>query len=85
VDTVEDLKVYVLVTMSGNILDVTVNLQGPIVVNQKTRVGQQLVLNDPNFSTRHPLFTNQPESEAEAIEAVKKENKIASMRVAIAG
>jgi flagellar assembly factor FliW len=85
VDTVEDLKVYVLVTMSGNILDVTVNLQGPIVVNQKTRVGQQLVLNDPNFSTRHPLFTNQPESEAEAIEAVKKENKIASMRVAISG
>jgi flagellar assembly factor FliW len=85
VDTVEDLQVYVIVTMSGNILDVTVNLQGPILINKKNRLGQQLVLNDPNFSTRHPLFTNQPENEAEAIEAVKKENKIASMRVAIAG
>jgi len=85
VEDSEDLTAYVLVTMSGNILDVTVNLQGPIVVNKKTRVGQQLVLNDPNFSTRHPLFTNQPESEAEAIEAVKKENKVASMRVAVAG
>ncbi|HUJ75638.1 MAG TPA: flagellar assembly protein FliW [bacterium] len=85
VDTAEDLQVYVIVTMSSNILDVTVNLQGPLVVNKKRRVGMQLVLNDPNFSTRHPLFTNQPESEAEAAEAVKKENKIASMRVAIAG
>ena len=85
VESVDDLQVYVIVTMSGNILDVTVNLQGPLVVNKKNRVGQQLVLNDPNFSTRHPLFTNQPENEAEAIEAVKKENKIASMRVAITG
>jgi len=45
----------------------------------------QLVLNDPNFSTRHPLFTNQPETQAEAVEAVKQENKLASLRVAIAG
>jgi flagellar assembly factor FliW len=85
VETVDDLQVYVIVTMSGNILDVTVNLQGPILVNKKKRAGLQLVLNDPNFSTRHPLFTNQPENEAEAVEAVKKENKLASMRVAIAG
>src|SRR5574341_312156 len=56
VETVEDLQVWVLVTMSGNILDVTVNLQGPIVVNKKTRVGQQLVLNDPNCSTPHTKF-----------------------------
>lgn len=85
VGTVDDLQVYVIVTMSGNILDVTVNLQGPLLVNKNKRVGMQLVLNDPNFSTRHPLFTNQPESEAEAVEAVKKENKLASMRIAIAG
>lgn len=82
---VEDLKVYVIVTMSPDILDVTVNLQGPLVVNQDKRIGLQLVLNDPNFNTRHPLFTDQPESETEAIEAVKKENKVASQRVAIAG
>lgn len=82
---VDDLQVYVIVTMAGNILDVTVNLQGPIVVNRNNRVGMQLVLNDPNFSTRHPLFTDQPETEAELEEAIKKENQVASMRVAIAG
>ena len=84
-EDVEDLQVYVIVTMAGNILDVTVNLQGPIVVNRQNRVGLQLVLNDPNFSTRHPLFTDQPETEAEIEEAIKKENQVASMRVAIAG
>ena len=84
-NSVEDLQVYVIVTMAANILDVTVNLQGPLVLNKKKRVGQQIVLNDPNFSTRHPLFTDQPETETEAIEAVRKENQVASQRVAIAG
>ena len=84
-DNVEDLQVYVIVTMAANILDVTVNLQGPLVVNKSKRVGLQVVLNDPNFSTRHPLFTDQPETEVEAIEAVRKENQVASQRVAIAG
>ena len=82
---VEDLQVYVIVTMSPDILDVSVNLQGPLVVNKKNRVGIQIVLNDPKFSTRHPLFTDQPETEQEVIEAVRKENKVASQRVAIAG
>ena len=81
----DNLQVYVIVTMASNILDVTVNLQGPIVVNKKKRVATQIVLNDPNFSTRHPLFTDQPETETEAIEAVRKENQMASQRVAIAG
>jgi len=84
-ENVEDLKVYVIVTMSANILDVTVNLQGPLVLNHQRSVGLQIVLNDPNFSTRHPLFTDQPETEVEAIEAVRKENQVASQRVAIAG
>lgn len=84
-NSVDDLQVYVIVTMAANILDVTVNLQGPLVVNKTKRIGQQIVLNDPNFSTRHPLFTDQPETETEAIEAVRKENQVASQRVAIAG
>lgn len=84
-DNVDDLQVYVIVTMAANILDVTVNLQGPLVVNKNKRVGLQVVLNDPNFSTRHPLFTDQPETQVEAVEAVRKENQVASQRVAIAG
>ncbi|MBI4082019.1 MAG: flagellar assembly protein FliW [Candidatus Lambdaproteobacteria bacterium] len=84
-DDVDELQVYVIVTMAGNLLDITVNLQGPLVVNKQNRVGLQLVLSDPKFSTRHPLFTDTPDTETEWTEAVKKENKVASMRVAIAG
>ena len=84
-EDINDLQVHVIVTMAANILDVTVNLQGPLVVNKEKRIGTQIVLNDPNFSTRHPLFTDQPETETEAIEAVSKENRVASQRVAIAG
>lgn len=82
---VEELQVFTIVTMAGDILDVTVNLQGPIVMNKNTRIGLQIVLNDPKFSTRHPLFTDEPEDEGEWMEAVKKENKVASSRVAISG
>lgn len=82
---VEELQVFTIVTMAGEILDVTVNLQGPIVMNKNTRIGLQIVLNDPKFSTRHPLFTDEPEDEGEWMEAVKKENKVASLRVAISG
>lgn len=84
-DKVEDLSVLVIVTMATNIIDVTVNLQGPIVINKVNNRGVQLVLNDPRFNTRHILFTDQPEDEGEWIEAIKKENKVASLRVAIAG
>lgn len=84
-EDINNLQVHVIVTMASNILDVTVNLQGPIVINKEKRIGTQIVLNDPNFSTRHPLFTDQPETETEAIEAVRKENQMASQRVAIAG
>ena len=84
-ESVEDLQVYTIVTMANDVLDVTVNLQGPIVMNKNNRLAEQIVLNEPRFSTRHPLFTDEPESEGEWVEAVKKENQTASMRVAIAG
>jgi flagellar assembly factor FliW len=85
VEKAEDLQVYVIVTMAANILDITVNLQGPVVINKKNRIGMQVVLNDPAFSTRHPLFTDQPDDAKQVEEAIKQENRIASMRIAAAG
>jgi flagellar assembly factor FliW len=85
VEKAEELQVYVIVTMAANILDITVNLQGPVVVNKNNRIGMQIVLNDPSFSTRHPLFTDQPEDQKHMEEAIKQENRVASMRIAAAG
>jgi len=85
VKSVDDLTVLVIVTMAPNVLEVTVNLQGPIIINKHNRLAVQLVLNDPQFSTRHALFTDAPETEMEFQEAITKENRMASMRIAIAG
>ncbi len=52
-NTVEDAQVLVIVNKRGETL--TGNLQGPLVVNVKNCIGEQLVLSDRRFTTRVPL------------------------------
>ena len=51
--SVDDAQVLVIVNKRGETL--TGNLQGPLVVNVKNCVGEQLVLSDRRFTTRVPL------------------------------
>lgn len=50
--SVSDAQVLVTVNQQGNFL--TGNLRGPLVINIRTKTGQQLVL-DQNYSTRQTL------------------------------
>ena len=51
--TLEDAQVFVIVNkVSGSL---TGNLQGPLVVNTVTREGEQMVLSDKRWTTRHEL------------------------------
>lgn len=59
----EDLDVLVILSLRGGIDDMTANLQGPIAINAKTRVGRQMVLKDSGYETKHRLF---PEIDAAA-------------------
>lgn len=52
-DTLDDAQVFVIVNKVDQQL--TGNLQGPLVVNTRTRVGEQLVLAEKRWTTRHPL------------------------------
>jgi len=54
----EVIRVYVIVTIHEDFIRSSANLLGPVVVNSQTRKGRQLVLDDPRYSTRHPLFSN---------------------------
>ena len=58
-----DGQVFVICNKVGDYL--TVNLQGPILVNCKNRQARQLVLSDRRFSTRHEVLklTGEPEQE----------------------
>ncbi|HEY3242055.1 MAG TPA: flagellar assembly protein FliW [Phycisphaerae bacterium] len=53
-DSSDGAQVFVIVNKVDDLL--TGNLQGPLVVNVKSRVARQLVLSDKRYSTRHPLM-----------------------------
>lgn len=50
-----EAQVFIIVNKVDDML--TGNVQGPLVVNVRTRSATQLVLSDRRYSTRHPLMT----------------------------
>lgn len=51
----ERLLVLAICTLAESPALVTMNLQGPLVINQSTRRGKQLVLNHSGYGTQHRL------------------------------
>ena len=49
-------SVYVVVTIPADPKQMTVNLMGPVVINQSARKAKQLVLADPRFTTKHRVM-----------------------------
>ena len=69
-EKVEELTVFVLVTMAKKLEDVTVNLQGPLLFNLKKRLCLQIIIPEGKYATRYPLFgdeltKNKPESSSQ--------------------
>jgi len=52
-EKLDDAQVFVIVNKVGEQL--TGNLQGPLVINTLTREGEQIVLAEKKWTTRHPL------------------------------
>ena len=52
-ESVDDAQVLVIVNKYDGML--TGNLQGPLIVHLRCKIGEQLVLSDRRFSTRVPL------------------------------
>ena len=72
----EAVQVFVIVNKRGNTL--TGNLQGPLIVNTATRVGEQFVLSDKRFGTHVPLLNLKAE-EAEPASVITTIGAPASM------
>lgn len=51
----EAVAMFVLVTIPSNPLDMTLNLMAPVVVDLRTRRARQIVLDDPRWSSAHPV------------------------------
>ena len=55
----EDYQTYVIVTVpKGRPEQISVNLQGPIVLNVKRLTALQMILNNPEYDIRYSIFEN---------------------------
>ncbi|NBC30634.1 MAG: flagellar assembly protein FliW [Spirochaetes bacterium] len=50
-----DVLVFAVVTIPEDQAEITANLQGPLVVNRKARIGKQSISLDPRWETKHPI------------------------------
>lgn len=55
ITAVEDVLVYVVLTLGDTIEQTTANLLGPVVVNAATNRAAQAILHQPGLSTKTPL------------------------------
>ena len=60
----DDIEVWNIVTVRGQIQDATVNLLAPIIVNRKKRIGRQAILNESGYQLRHRIYPEQPAASA---------------------
>ncbi|RKX78387.1 MAG: flagellar assembly protein FliW [Spirochaetes bacterium] len=52
----EDSLVFAIVTIPENQSKMTANLQGPIVINKKSRTGKQMISDNPRWKVRHLIL-----------------------------
>ncbi|WP_294153750.1 flagellar assembly protein FliW [uncultured Clostridium sp.] len=63
-DIIEHLKIkdpsevliIVTVTLNSNVKHITMNLQGPIVINTSNNLGEQIILDDSKYKVKTPLM-----------------------------
>ena len=56
-DNSNDISTFVLVTIpKGQPDKMSVNLQGPVIINKKNLLAAQLVLGESIYEIRHPIF-----------------------------
>ena len=56
VASVEDIATYAIVTLPADYTKMTANLQGPILINNRTKLAKQLVLVNSRYKIRHRIF-----------------------------
>jgi len=52
----EALILYAIVTIKEDKKKVTANLKGPIIINQKNKIAQQIIIEEEEYSMEHPFL-----------------------------
>ena len=61
IENQEDVALYTMVVVPEDMIKMTTNLLGPIVINTKERLGKQVILEENKYSTKHPIFNEDSE------------------------
>jgi flagellar assembly factor FliW len=51
-----DASVYCILTIPKQVMDMSANLKAPLIINNKTRKGRQIVLQDSKLEVRLPIY-----------------------------
>lgn len=57
IENQEDVAIFSILTVQEPFDKTTANLQGPIIINNKQKLGKQVILSDSPYQTKHPLIT----------------------------
>jgi len=55
IKSMEDILCFAIVTIPENPAKMTANLQGPIIINKKTREARQVINTNAKWKIRHPI------------------------------
>ncbi|MGG3821732.1 flagellar assembly protein FliW [Geobacillus thermodenitrificans] len=56
IESERDIAVYVILTVADPFDNTTANLQAPVVIHARKRLGKQVILTNTAYQTKHRLF-----------------------------
>lgn len=73
ITNLEAIETYVVATIPDNPAEVSINLQGPILINTENRLGRQLVLVNSKYNVTHRLL------DEDTVMATNEEHELATV------
>jgi flagellar assembly factor FliW len=81
----KDTAVFNIITIPADLTQMTANLKAPIVINLKDRIAKQVVLQENDYTLKHPMFKELKSHimtiQASARAVVEKIEKASPMKV----
>ncbi len=56
IENPEDVFIVTTVTLNSDVKKITTNLQGPIIINGKTKLGEQMIIDNAKYKVKEPLI-----------------------------
>jgi flagellar assembly factor FliW len=52
----KEVLVLTTLTLNTDVKEITTNLKGPIIINTSTNLGEQIIVDNPNYLIKYPLI-----------------------------